>query len=162
MYSASALAANAMIRSAAGAVFPLFTDQMFHHLGVQWAGTLIGCIALLLAPSPFIFYRYGAWIRTKSTFAPCLVSLFSARAWLANAVVFNWSGRCTGTLCSRCTFCPLFETLGILIEQGRTLAKQALQVDILTSTLPKRLPFVEESSSWGYMPSQAVQRGGVG
>lgn len=72
MYSASALAANAFIRSAVGAAFPLFTNQMFHNLGIQWAGTLLGCIALLLAPMPFVFYRYGAWVRTKSKFAPCI------------------------------------------------------------------------------------------
>jgi len=71
MYSASALAANSILRSAAGAAFPLFTNQMFHNLGIQWGATLLGCISLLLAPLPFVFYRYGAWIRTKSRFAPC-------------------------------------------------------------------------------------------
>jgi DHA1 family multidrug resistance protein-like MFS transporter len=72
MYAASALAANSIIRSAAGAAFPLFTNQMFHNLGIQWGATLIGCIALILAPMPFAFYRYGAWVRTKSKFAPCI------------------------------------------------------------------------------------------
>ncbi|KZT38285.1 MFS general substrate transporter [Sistotremastrum suecicum HHB10207 ss-3] len=73
MYAASALAGNAMVRSAVGAAFPLFTNQMFHNLGVQWASTLIGCIAILMAPMPFIFYKYGPWIRTHSGFAPCIV-----------------------------------------------------------------------------------------
>jgi MFS transporter, DHA1 family, multidrug resistance protein len=72
MYSASALAANSIIRSAAGAAFPLFTNQLFHNLGIQWGATLLGCIALLLAPLPFVFYKYGAWVRTKSKFAPCM------------------------------------------------------------------------------------------
>lgn len=39
---------------------------------VKWAATLLGLIALLLAPSPFLFYRYGPAIRARSTFAPCL------------------------------------------------------------------------------------------
>jgi DHA1 family multidrug resistance protein-like MFS transporter len=77
MYSASAMAANAMIRAATGAAFPLFTDQMFRKLGVGWAGTVIAGVALLLAPSPFVFARYGARIRAKSEFAPCLVSFDS-------------------------------------------------------------------------------------
>ncbi|CCM06389.1 uncharacterized protein FIBRA_08648 [Fibroporia radiculosa] len=70
-YTASAFAATTMVRSAAAAAFPLFTTQMFRNLGVNWAGTLIGLLGLLLAPSPFLFYRYGAWIRTKSRFAQC-------------------------------------------------------------------------------------------
>ncbi|ORY88386.1 major facilitator superfamily domain-containing protein [Leucosporidium creatinivorum] len=65
MYSASALAANTILRSA-------FTSQMFARLGVNWACTLIGCIALLIAPSPFIFYKFGPRIRGSSKFAPCL------------------------------------------------------------------------------------------
>jgi MFS transporter, DHA1 family, multidrug resistance protein len=43
---------------------------MFNALGVQWAGTLLGCVAVLLVPIPFIFYRYGAKIRERSKFAP--------------------------------------------------------------------------------------------
>ena len=72
MYAASALAANTVIRSAVAAGFPLFTTQMFTNLGVNWACTLIGLLALLFAPSPFLFYRYGPKIREKSTFAPCI------------------------------------------------------------------------------------------
>ncbi|KAI0946742.1 hypothetical protein AcW1_010117 [Taiwanofungus camphoratus] len=69
-YTASALAASTMVRSAVGAAFPLFTTQMFHNLGINWACTLIGLLGLLLAPSPFLFYRYGARIRAKSRFSP--------------------------------------------------------------------------------------------
>lgn len=72
MYAASALASNTICRSAMGAGFPLFTSQMFHNLGVNWAGTLVGGIALILAPSPFLFYKYGAKIRQRSTWAPCI------------------------------------------------------------------------------------------
>ena len=48
--------------------FPLFTRQMFTNLGVNWAGTLIACLALLFAPSPFIFYVYGRRIRRSTAF----------------------------------------------------------------------------------------------
>ncbi|KAJ7100940.1 MFS polyamine transporter [Mycena belliarum] len=72
MYSASAFAANTFFRSLAAAAFPLFTVQMFTNLGVNWAATLVGCLGLLLAPMPFLFYKYGARIRESSKFAPCL------------------------------------------------------------------------------------------
>jgi multidrug resistance protein len=70
MYSASAFAANTMARSAVGAAFPLFTTQMYEGLGVNWASTLIGGVALMLLPMPFLFYKYGPRIRAKSQFSP--------------------------------------------------------------------------------------------
>ncbi|KIY53724.1 MFS polyamine transporter [Fistulina hepatica ATCC 64428] len=72
--SASAFAANTIVRSAIASAFPLFTRQMFTKMHISWACTLIGIISLLLAPSPYLFYRYGARIRTSSRFAPCVVS----------------------------------------------------------------------------------------
>ncbi|KAJ7306916.1 MFS polyamine transporter [Mycena albidolilacea] len=71
MHSASAFAANTFCRSLVAAAFPLFTVQMFTALGVNWAATLLGSVGLLLAPSPFLFYKYGARIRARSTFAHC-------------------------------------------------------------------------------------------
>ncbi|THW27360.1 MFS general substrate transporter, partial [Aureobasidium pullulans] len=44
--AASALAAKTFIRSFWGAGVVLFTEQMFHRLGYQWAGTLMAFIAL--------------------------------------------------------------------------------------------------------------------
>ncbi|KAF8855181.1 MFS multidrug transporter-like protein [Acephala macrosclerotiorum] len=70
MYAASALAANTVCRSACGAAAPLFTQYMFNTLGVGGGGSLIGGIAVLLAPIPFIFYKYGGPIRERSKFAP--------------------------------------------------------------------------------------------
>ncbi|KXT01494.1 hypothetical protein AC578_4537 [Pseudocercospora eumusae] len=70
MYAASASAANTICRSVFGAVAPLFTAQMFHALGVGPAASLIGGVGCLLAPIPFLFYKYGKGIREKSKFAP--------------------------------------------------------------------------------------------
>ncbi|RAL08011.1 MFS transporter [Aspergillus homomorphus CBS 101889] len=70
--AASAFAANTMMRSMAGPVFPLFTEQMFHNLGIQWAGTLLGCIAVVMIPVPVLFYVYGPRLRKKSKLAPLL------------------------------------------------------------------------------------------
>lgn len=52
------------------AAFPLFSRQMFLGMGIQWAATLLGCVAAVLVPIPVIFWFYGKRLRMKSTFAP--------------------------------------------------------------------------------------------
>jgi hypothetical protein len=52
-------------------LFPHTTNSIqFHGLGVNWAGTLLGCVASLLVPIPVFFYLYGPKLRAKSKFAP--------------------------------------------------------------------------------------------
>lgn len=88
MFAASAIAANTIMRSLFGAIFPLFavsmtrslpldfmlTDvsqfYMFQGIGVEWGMTLLGCVAALFIPMPFLLYRYGKRLRAKSKFAP--------------------------------------------------------------------------------------------
>jgi len=70
MFAASAIAANTFLRSLFGAIFPLFARQMFEGMGIQWAATLLGCIAAVLVPVPIWFYLRGAKIREQSAFAP--------------------------------------------------------------------------------------------
>lgn len=70
MFAASAIAANTVLRSAAGAAAPLFTRQMFTALGVGGGGSLVGGVGTLLAIIPFAFYKYGRKIRERSRFAP--------------------------------------------------------------------------------------------
>jgi hypothetical protein len=43
---------------------------MFDSLGVGGGASLIGGVGVLLAPIPFVFYRYGEGIRKRSKFAP--------------------------------------------------------------------------------------------
>jgi DHA1 family multidrug resistance protein-like MFS transporter len=43
---------------------------MFNGMGIQWASTLLGCVAAALVPIPVIFYIYGARIRKRSAYAP--------------------------------------------------------------------------------------------
>ncbi|KAF2094652.1 major facilitator superfamily [Rhizodiscina lignyota] len=69
-FAASAIAANTFLRSLCGAIFPLFATYMFDGMGVQWAGTLLGCVAGILVPVPIWFYLRGGKIREKSQFAP--------------------------------------------------------------------------------------------
>lgn len=42
---------------------------MFENLGVPWASSLLGFIALVLIPVPVLFYFYGENIRAKSRYA---------------------------------------------------------------------------------------------
>lgn len=53
------MAINTVIRSCVGAVFPLVTPAMYDNLGIQWAGTLLGCLALLGLPIPFVLVKFG-------------------------------------------------------------------------------------------------------
>lgn len=69
-FAASAIAGNTFMRSLCGAGFPLFATYMFNGMGIQWASTLLGCVAVALAPIPVVFYIYGAKIRAKSKIAP--------------------------------------------------------------------------------------------
>ncbi|KAK7980540.1 hypothetical protein PG989_012997 [Apiospora arundinis] len=70
MFAASAIAGNTFLRSLCGAGFPLFASYMFNGMGINWAATLLGCVATALVPIPVIFYLYGHKIRAKSRFAP--------------------------------------------------------------------------------------------
>jgi len=67
--AASALAAKTFMRSMYGAGVVLFTTQMYHNLGYQWAGTLVAFLGLACCPIPFLFYKYGAAIRKRSKYA---------------------------------------------------------------------------------------------
>ena len=66
MYSASAVAANGLLRYAFGAGFPLFTIQMYEKLGIAWATSLLAFIGLALLPIPFVLYKFGPSLRARS------------------------------------------------------------------------------------------------
>jgi len=68
-YSASALAALGLVRNLAGGGFPLFGQQMYRTLGYEWASTLLGFLAMLLIPIPFVFSKYGRSLRLRSPWA---------------------------------------------------------------------------------------------
>jgi len=70
VFAASAIAGNTFLRSLAGAGFPLFSSYMFEGMGIQWAATLLGCVAAALVPIPVLFYMYGPQLRARSRFAP--------------------------------------------------------------------------------------------
>lgn len=69
VYAASVLAANAVLRSIFGAVFPLFTTQIYRSLGIHWASTIPAFLSLACVPLPFLFYIFGSLIRARSIFS---------------------------------------------------------------------------------------------
>lgn len=68
-YAASAIAAKTLVRSLWGACVPLFTIQMYHRLGYQWASSLMAFISLACCVIPYLFFFYGARIRKFSRYA---------------------------------------------------------------------------------------------
>lgn len=51
------------------AAFPLFGNQMYEKLGFQWASSLLAFLTVAMMPFPYIFFRYGKRIRSKSRYA---------------------------------------------------------------------------------------------
>ncbi|KAK9465931.1 major facilitator superfamily domain-containing protein [Lipomyces arxii] len=68
-HAASALAAKTFIRSFWGGAVPLFTIQMYHKMGWEWASTFLGFLSLACCAIPYGFYFFGARIRSRSKFA---------------------------------------------------------------------------------------------
>jgi hypothetical protein len=68
LYGASAIASNTLLRYSVGAGFPLFTDQMYNRLGIAWAGSLLGFVGLALLPIPWVLYKWGPYLRSKSAY----------------------------------------------------------------------------------------------
>ncbi|CAH2353576.1 polyamine transporter 1 [[Candida] railenensis] len=68
MFAASALSGNTFLRSLFGGIFPLFSVQMFEAMHIRYAGTLLGCVALILVPVPFLFYYKGSSLRKRSKY----------------------------------------------------------------------------------------------
>lgn len=66
IYAASALAGNAVLRSAMGGALPLAGPQMYASLGPHWSATMLSLIEFAMIPIPVVFYLYGHKIREKS------------------------------------------------------------------------------------------------
>ncbi|EPX70746.1 spermine family transmembrane transporter Caf5 [Schizosaccharomyces octosporus yFS286] len=71
---ASIFAGNDLFRSGMAAAFPLFARAMFHNTGpsyapVGWGCTILGVISCIMIPIPFVLYKLGTILRSKSKFA---------------------------------------------------------------------------------------------
>ncbi|RDW81932.1 hypothetical protein BP6252_03044 [Coleophoma cylindrospora] len=65
---ASAMAANGLLRYTFGAVFPLFTLQMYAGMGIGWATSLLGFVTVALMPIPWVIFKWGHSIRMRSSY----------------------------------------------------------------------------------------------
>lgn len=72
LYAASSVSANTFLRSIFACGLPMAAKPMFHNLGVAPAMSLLGGIACLALPVPFLFMRYGLRLRKMSKFAPVI------------------------------------------------------------------------------------------
>ncbi|EIM24085.1 MFS general substrate transporter [Wallemia mellicola CBS 633.66] len=68
-YSASALASNTIARSILGAVCPLFVQQMFDAMGIDYACMLLGIISFVLLGVPIWFKIKASSLRARSNYA---------------------------------------------------------------------------------------------
>ncbi|SLM36309.1 Major facilitator superfamily domain, general substrate transporter [Lasallia pustulata] len=69
-YAASAISTQNATKSLAGFSFPLFAPAMYSALGYGWANSVLAFVSIGLgALSPLILWRYGAYLRARSTYA---------------------------------------------------------------------------------------------
>ncbi|KAF8803716.1 MFS polyamine transporter [Phlegmacium glaucopus] len=74
-FASSALAGQSLARNLSATAFPLFTTQIYKTLGYNWANTLFGCLATIMATIPFILFFYGPAIRRRSKFSRAVMDL---------------------------------------------------------------------------------------
>lgn len=67
--AASVSAANTVLRSVLGALLPLCGLDLYNAIGLGWGNTLLGFIALALAPVPVCLGLFGERLRTNPKYA---------------------------------------------------------------------------------------------
>lgn len=69
-YAASAVASITFLRSIAGFAFPLFAPELYAQLGYGWGNSVLAFVAIAIGvPAPWMFWKYGARLRSKSQYA---------------------------------------------------------------------------------------------
>ncbi|ANB11800.1 Tpo3p [Sugiyamaella lignohabitans] len=69
-FASSAFAANAIIRSMVAVLFLLVFSRMVEAMTLQGAFSFFGGISILIAPGPFILFKYGKVWRSLSKWTP--------------------------------------------------------------------------------------------
>ncbi|KAI0490343.1 major facilitator superfamily domain-containing protein [Xylaria cf. heliscus] len=65
--SASALAANLIIRAPFGALLALAAPSLYAQLGLGWGNSVLGFITLAFTPVPWLLYYFGETLRNRFT-----------------------------------------------------------------------------------------------
>ena len=73
VYSASATGGNALARDFLAGISAMYATPMYSYIGKRWhleyASTVLACLAVIVVIPVFVFYRYGPEIRRRSKFA---------------------------------------------------------------------------------------------
>lgn len=72
-YLASVYAGNGIMRAGFACAFPLFGKAMYDNLAIRgypvaWGSSILGFFSIALAFIPFLLYKYGPYLRSKSKF----------------------------------------------------------------------------------------------
>lgn len=62
------MGAASCVRSLCGACLPLAAHSMYSNLGVAWATSVLGFVAVAMIPIPFVLIVYGEDVRARSRF----------------------------------------------------------------------------------------------
>lgn len=76
-YAASATGGNGFARDFLAGIAALYATPLYSNLGkhsLEWASTLLGCLAVCVTIPIYIFYKNGPSIREKSKFAQTLAA----------------------------------------------------------------------------------------
>ncbi|KAH8653888.1 major facilitator superfamily domain-containing protein [Xylariales sp. PMI_506] len=63
--AASALAAISLVRNGSGAFLALAAEPLYKKIGLGWGQSVLAFITLAFTPVPFLFYKYGGWLRQR-------------------------------------------------------------------------------------------------
>lgn len=68
-HAAIALASITMMRYLVAGGMVMAARPMYEGIGVHWTMTLLGCIATVLTPGPYLLYKRGKTLRKRSRYA---------------------------------------------------------------------------------------------
>jgi len=75
-YSASATGGNGFARDLLAGLSAMYATPMYKNIGgkfhLQWASTILGCLAIFVTIPIYVFYWKGPQIRANSKFAQTL------------------------------------------------------------------------------------------
>jgi hypothetical protein len=69
VFAASALTMNTFMRYVLSGAMVQATIPLYTKLGVHWVLTMLGILAAVLTTVPYLFFKFGPWIRSKSRYA---------------------------------------------------------------------------------------------
>ncbi|KAG5635539.1 hypothetical protein H0H81_010936 [Sphagnurus paluster] len=69
LMASSAVTGQSFARENICGILCLVSVQFYQNVGFEWASTILGILATVMGLFPFLFYKYGPWIRRSSRYA---------------------------------------------------------------------------------------------